>query len=651
MPDALKERLGRTGTTPGRAGEREAFPGQRGTGDRMADTGKLHKGLGLVHVFTIATGAMIGSGLFILPGLAHAMAGPGVIWSYVLAGLLATTGALSVAELATAMPRAGSDYFFIMRGFGPAAGSVAGVLSWFSLSLKSAFAIVGITTFAAMMVPMPGWILGAVVTVFFVALNLLGVREAARAQAAMVFGLFFLLALYIVIGFPQTRAELLIPFAPYGVARIFTTAGFVFISYGGLLKVASVAEEIRNPGRVMPLGLSLAIVSVTLLYGLTVMVTSGVVETAQLDGSLTPISDGGRIIMGKFGFIAMTSAAILAFVTTANAGIMSASRYLLALSRDHLLPKPLARVNKQFQTPHVALLATGGLILLSLLLKLNVLVEAASCVLMLTYILSCLAVIVLRESGLQNYRPAFKSPLYPWLQIVGILGLSFVLFELGTEAYLISAALILAAFLTFWFYGRRQAQQESALLHLVARLTDRKLVRGSLEAELKQIIRERDEIVVDRFDRLVENAVILDIAEPMSREQFFQQAAQSLAPRLDMSAERLASLLQQREEETSTALSPSLAVPHVVVEGKGHFDLLIARARKGIHFTDSAPEVHTVFVLAGTPDERNFHLRALSAIAQVVQDKAFEKRWLAAKDEHGLRDVIHLSARKRLEEV
>ena len=617
----------------------------------MADTARLHKGLGLVHVFAIATGAMISSGLFILPGMAHALAGPGVVWSYVLAGMLATTGALSVAELATAMPRAGSDYFFIMRGFGAGAGSVAGVLSWFSLSLKSAFAIVGIATFAGMIVPMPAWVLGAAITVFFVALNILGVREAARAQVALIFGLFFLLVLYIIVGFPQTRVELLIPFAPYGVGRIFTTAGFVFVSYGGLIKVASVAEEIRNPGRVMPLGLALAIVSVTLLYGLTVMVTSGVVETAELDRSLTPISDGGRIIMGKFGFIAMTSAAILAFITTANAGIMSASRYLLALSRDHLLPKPLARVSRRFQTPHVALLVTGGLILLSLLLKLSVLVEAASCVLMLTYILSCLAVIVLRESGLQNYRPAFKSPLYPWLQIVGILGLSFVLFELGTEAYLISAALILAAFLTFWSYGRRQAQQESALLHLVARLTDRKLDRGSLEAELKQIIRERDEIVVDRFDRLVENAVILDIAGPMTQEEFFERAAQSLAPRLDMSAAHLASLLRQREEETSTALSPSLAVPHIVVEGKGHFDLLIARAREGIYFTDIAPEVRTVFVLAGTPDERNFHLRALSAIAQVVQDKTFEKRWLAAKDEHGLRDVILLSARRRLEEL
>ncbi|MBN1269389.1 MAG: APC family permease [Kiritimatiellae bacterium] len=105
----------------------------------MEEQHELSKGLGLAHVFTIAAGAMIGSGLFILPGLAHAMAGPGVIWSYVLAGLLATTGALSMAELVTAMPKAGRDYFYVVRGFGAGTGSIAGVLSWFALTLKSAF--------------------------------------------------------------------------------------------------------------------------------------------------------------------------------------------------------------------------------------------------------------------------------------------------------------------------------------------------------------------------------------------------------------------------------------------------------------------------------------------------------------------------------
>lgn len=104
---------------------------------------KLKKELNLLDVFCIASGAMISSGLFILPGLAHAQAGPAVVVSYLLAGLLAMTGVLSIAELATAMPKAGGDYFFITRGMGPAAGTVAGLLSWLSLSLKSSFALVG----------------------------------------------------------------------------------------------------------------------------------------------------------------------------------------------------------------------------------------------------------------------------------------------------------------------------------------------------------------------------------------------------------------------------------------------------------------------------------------------------------------------------
>jgi amino acid transporter/mannitol/fructose-specific phosphotransferase system IIA component (Ntr-type) len=608
---------------------------------------ELKKGLGLVHVFAIASGAMISSGLFILPGMAHAEAGPGVIFSYLLAGILATAGALSIAELTTAMPKAGGDYFFIMRGFGPGVGTVAGVLSWFSLSLKSAFAIVGMATFAALVVNLHGLVAGPVLCVLFVVLNLVGVREAARAQVVLVAGLFALLALYIVAGLGQVRSALLIPFAPYGLGRVFWTTGFVFVSYGGLLNVASVAEEVRRPGRTIPLGLALSLVSVTLIYTLAVVVTSGVLETETLDGSLTPLSDGGRAILGEAGYIAMSVGAVLAFVSTANAGIMAASRYLLALSRDRLLPRPLAKVNRRFRTPHAAILVTGAVIVLSLFLKLDILVEAASTVLILGYMLACLSVIVLRESGLQNYRPAFRAPVYPWLQIGGIAGLGFVLFEMGVEAYGIAAGLILVGFLAFWFYGRKRVRGESALLHLLERLTDRQLATGSLEAELKTILHERDAVVLDRFDRLVEQGVVLDVGEPMDADAFFRLAAEHLAPRLDLDPGKMAGMLRRREDESSTLLSASLAVPHVVVPGEERFDLLMARARRGVRWSDEAPEVKTIFLLAGTRDERNFHLRALAAIAQIVQEKDFERRWLAAKNEQGLRDVALLSSRKR----
>lgn len=613
----------------------------------MRKQDNLKKGLGLAHVFTIASGAMIGSGLFILPGLAHGMAGPAVTWSYIIAGLLAATGALSMAELVTAMPKAGSDYFYVMRGFGAATGSIAGVLSWFSLSLKSAFAVVGMATFARLLIDIDGFLIGAAITIVFVSLNICGVREAARFQNFVVFSLFALLLVYIASGIPKIRVELLVPFAPYGIGSVFTAAGFVFVSYGGLLKVASVAEEVRQPGKVMPRGLMLALIFVTLIYSLTVLVTSGVIEKEALDGSLTPISDGGRATMGAAGYLLMTIGAILAFVSTANAGIMAASRYLLALSRDGMLPPVLSKISARFRTPYVAVAVTGMLIIVSLLLDLNVLVKAASCVLILTYMLSCLAVIVLRESKLGNYRPLYRAPLYPWLQIAGIFGMGLALFELGIKAYLISAVLIGVALLVFWTFGRRESRQESALLHMIERLTDRKLVTGSLEEELKEIIRERDEIVWDRFDRLVEGAMVLDLDRPMEKDEFFEMVDSELAERLRLDAGELQRLLIMREDESSTLLSNSLAVPHVVVEGEGCFEMLIARIRGGVRFSDEAPEVNTVFVLAATPDERNFHLRVLAAIAQVAQQEDFEKRWSEAKNVQGLRDVILLTKRRR----
>ena len=619
-----------------------------GTG---AATGKasLHKGLGLIHVFAIASGAMMSSGLFIIAGMAFERAGPAVVWSYLLAGILATAGALSIAELTTAMPKAGGDYFFITRGFGPGTGTVAGLLSWFSLSLKSSFAIVGMATFTALIVHMHGQALGAILLVVFVILNLVGVREAARVQVALVAGLFALLTLYVVVGFPRVEAERLMPFAPHGQMAVLFTTGFVFTAYGGLLNVASVAEEVRRPGWTIPVGLMLSLVFTTLLYTLAVFVTSGVVEAETLKGSLTPISDGGQVLMGRFGFIAMSIGAILAFVSTANAGIMAASRYLLALSRDRLLPRPLSAVSRRFRTPHIAIGITGVIIFITLFLRLDVLVEATSTVMMLANMMACLAVVALRESKLQNYRPAFRTPLYPFPQIVGVIGLAFVVSKMGIEAHLISMGLILTGFFTFWFYGRRRVRQESALLHLIERITAGDLTTGMLEQELKEIVHERDEIVLDRLDRLIEEAPVLDLETHLTIDEFVDAAADQLAPRLDVNADDLAKLLLKREEQGSTALGPFLAVPHVIMPGENKFELLIARARGGVTFSEEAPTVNAIFVLACTQDERNFYLRALAAIGHIVQEKAFGTRWMTASNEQALRDVLLLSSRGRHE--
>ncbi len=608
---------------------------------------KLKKELGLLDIFCIASGAMISSGLFILPGLAHAKAGPAIVISYFIAGLLAIAGMLSQAELVSAMPKAGGTYFYVTRSMGPALGTIDGLLTWLSITLKSSFALVGMAAFTSLIVNFDVRIIAVALCVFFLIVNYIGVKEAGRIQVGIVVLLFTLLAVYIICGLPAVKAGNYTPFAPYGVTAIFSTAGFVFVSYGGLLKVASVAEEVKNPAKVVPLGMILSLVTVSIIYTLVVFVTSGVLGGGQLDNSLMPISDGAAVFMGQWGWIAMSVAAILAFVSTANAGIMAASRYPLALSRDRLIPDIFGNIHRKFKTPDVSIIATGIVMIAVLFLDLYMLVEVASTVLIFTFMFSCFCVIIMRESGVQNYQPQFHAPLYPWIQIAGIFGCWLLVLNMGREALFIGSILFACGLAVYWFYGRDRGKRDFALLHLIERVAAKEFVNVSLEAELKEIIRERDDITKDRFDRIVEEGMVLDIKESMPAEGFFKLVAEKISPKIGVNSSVVFRLLLDREEQSSTVLSPGLAIPHIIIEGTHTFIMLLARCRGGIVFPERDQKVHMVFVIAGTRDERNFHLRALSAIAQIVQDPGFEKKWMSAKNKESLRDVILLGKRRR----
>ena len=590
---------------------------------------------------------MISSGIFILPGIAHARAGPSVILSYLLAGVLAGIGMLNAAELATAMPKAGGDYFFITRSLGPAVGLIAGLLNWFALSLKSAFALIGMAAFVQLFADVDMRFAGVVLCAGFVLLNLSGARHAGRIQVVLVAGLLALMVFFVARGIGQVKPEHLTPFVPFGIHTTLATAGFVFVAYGGLIKISSVAEEVRDPSRTLPYGMLLSLVAVTLLYTLMVFVTTGVLASDDLDHSLTPITDAAAMFLGPWGVRAIGLAAIFAFVSTANAGIMAASRYLFALSRDELLPGRLSRLSPRAEVPTAAIIVTGMFVAAALFLKLDILIEAASLVLILGFIMSCLCVIVLRESRIQNYRPSFRAPLYPLPQIIGILGFSLLIIELGIEAFFICAVLFTLGMAGYWFFGRKRLRTDYALLHVVERLTASELVTGSLEHELREIVRERDVMETDRFDELVAHCPVLNIPDAVDFSHCARTIATALADPLDIPMKVIARQLINRERDSSTVLSPFVAVPHLIVPGQGKFTIALIRAREGIRFNAAHPAVRAVFVLAGTTDQRNFQLRALAGIAQITHSADFERRWLAARAEQGLRDVMLLGARRR----
>ena len=258
---------------------------------------QLKKELGLVDVFAVGSGAMISSGLFVLPALAFAKAGPAVILSYLLASVLIIPSVLSKAELATAMPRAGGTYFFVERSLGSMVGLFSGFAGWFSLALKSAFAVVGMailvqvvsqTAFATELAQWQIKLIAAVCCAAFTVLNIVSVKHTSRFQVLLVAALLAILTLFTLFGAKSVEAANYAGFLEKGWTSVLATAGLVFISFGGLTKVASIAEEVRDPGRNLPSGMILAWFVVTVFYLAVIVITVGVVCPEDLAASHLP---------------------------------------------------------------------------------------------------------------------------------------------------------------------------------------------------------------------------------------------------------------------------------------------------------------------------------------------------------------------------
>jgi len=613
----------------------------------------LRRKLGFWEVFCIAAGAMISSGLFVLPGLVFNLAGPAVVLAYGAAALLVIPAMFSKAELSTAMPKSGGSYFFIERSMGALPGTLAGLANWFSIALKSAFALVGIGAFARLIWPdahelhFKAIAIGA--CVFFTALNLLSVKGAGRFQVIMVIGLLAAIAVFLASGLPQVDHKHFAGFADQGGWSILAAVGLVFVSFGGLTKVSSVAGEVRHPGRVIPSGMFAAFVVVSILYVAAVFVVVGITPGIDLRNNLTPLSTAaGFTPMRNAGVILLAAAAMLAFFTTANSGILSASRSPMAMSHDGLLPQLFRKISTRFSTPWVSILTTSCFIIIVIAaFNIQMLVKVASTMILMLFLLVNLAVLIMRGSKIQNYRPLFRSPGYPWVQIIGILAYTILIVGMGLAALLTTAAFLLGGAAWYFLYVRTRIHRESAFVYMVRKVVSKEIYRSKLEDELKQIALERDEVAQDRFDDLVRDCAILDIPSSITAADMFRQAAKVLAERLPNTEEQLYALFEQREAQSSTVIQPGLAIPHIIVPGRKLFDVLLVRCREGINFPNQDEPVKVGFVLIGSADERNYHLKALMAIAHIAGEPDFMQRWLVAPESEHLRDIVLLSGRQR----
>ena len=193
----------------------------------------------------------------------------------------------------------------------------------------------------------------------------------------------------------------------------------------------------------------------------------------------------------------------------------------------------------------------------------------------------------------------------------------------------------------------KEVEQLDRLLAGDPKLRKKFISEAGTDASLREIALERDQIVHDRFDHLIKDCKILDLPDETSAEDLFAAAADALADRLDIDRDTLLDKFRVRETQSSTVIMPGLAIPHIIVDGTELFDLLVVRCAKGAVFGPDKPPIQAAFVLVGSDDQRNYHLRALMAIAHIVQEHNFMSSWLAAPQAEHLRDILLLSNRQR----
>ena len=428
-------------------------------GDKSKDLKKLERSLPLISVIAISIGGMLGSGIFVLPGLAAAKTGSSVWLAYLIAAICILPAALSKSELATAMPSSGGTYVYIERAFGPILGTVAGIGLWLSLLLKSSFALVGFGDYLSILITMDVNLTKAVAVFFLfliLVLNVFGVKKVGKVQITIVAISLICLTLILVFGLPEVNRSLLKPFLNHGKTGLMSTVAFVYISYAGVTKVAAIAGEIKNPSRNLPRAMILSLFIMAGIYVSIAFVLVGNIPLGFLEKDIKPIYTISNILGGEYVGYAAAVIGIITLISMANSGVLAAARFPFAMARHKLLPSFMSKIHSKYLTP-TSTIALTCLVMALVILFLDVekIAKLASAFMVMMFILVNAAVIILRETSTQWYDPPFRSPLYPYVQIFGILSGIVLLVLLGLLPFLSIIAIFIIGIAIYFNFGNK----------------------------------------------------------------------------------------------------------------------------------------------------------------------------------------------------
>ena len=467
---------------------------------------QLKRSLGAFDVVMLGIGAIVGAGIFATIGTAAAGdasrpgAGPALILSFVVTGIACGFAALCYAEFAAMVPISGSAYTYSYATLGElvawiigwdliieyAVGNVAVAISWgnyfktfvsgfgivipdwLSTDYRTAAKIPGLLASAPHIfgVPIVFNILAFGIVALITIVLVIGIRESASLNSAMVILKLIVLAFFVAIGWKYTRPDNWQPFAPNGWGGIQAGAAIVFFAYIGFDAVSTVAEEVRNPARDLPIGIIGSLIICTLIYIIVAAVFTGIIPYNVLVKKLATeqaepltmalqyanIERFKNLAVGlvAFGSVVAHTAVLLVFQ-------LGQPRIFFSMARDGLLPPSFAKVHPRFRTPHITTILTGVFVgVTAMFTSIDEMVDLTNIGTLFAFILVCIGILILRRRD-PNRPRAFKTPWVPLIPLLGVLSCAYLMLGLPWITWLRFALWLAVGIAIYMSYGFRKS--------------------------------------------------------------------------------------------------------------------------------------------------------------------------------------------------
>jgi len=438
--------------------------------------GELARSIGLFQLTMFGVGATVGTGIFIVLSEAVPEAGPGVVVSFILAGITAALTAVCYAELASTIPVSGSSYSYTYATMGEIVAFGVAACLLLEYGVSSAAVSVGWGQYlneffsdvfgfglpdAINAAPGEGGFINlpAVVLVTLCGLLLMrGARESATANTIMVLIKLTVLAVFVVIGFSAFQGSNLEPFAPFGVAGIGIAASSIFFSFIGLDAVSTAGEEVHNPQRTLPLAIIFATVIVTTVYVLVAIAGVGAQQYGQFEGQEAGLAAILREITGSNVWPAILAAgAVISIFSVTLVTLYGQTRILFAMGRDGMIPSVFHRVDPHTLVPvRNTMIVCAFVGLLAGFVPLGVLIDLTSMGTLIAFTVVSIGVMILRRTQPDLPR-GFRVPLYPVVPLISALFCLYLITGLPGTTFLLFAVWLGVAAIIYFTYSVRHS--------------------------------------------------------------------------------------------------------------------------------------------------------------------------------------------------